>query len=54
MHLKSDTIKVMINDRADKVIKVIEELFFFFKKNKFCSGFINIIHNKKKTQIYTE
>ena len=27
MHLKSDTIKVMINDRADKVIKVIEELF---------------------------
>ena len=27
MHLKSDTIKVMINDRADKVIKVIEDLF---------------------------
>ena len=27
MHLKSDTIKIMINDRADKVIKVIEELF---------------------------
>ena len=31
MHLKSDTIKVMINDRADKVIKVIEELFKLLK-----------------------